>query len=84
VNTKIKEFNRKLKKIIAAYNHISLIETYLRRDLSTRHGLHWNKLGKALAEKLLCLRINKIPEKGPQIMFNLKWIKFASLGDNYS
>jgi hypothetical protein len=54
VNTRIKEFNRKLKKIIAPYNHVSLIETNLRRDFSTRHGLHWNKLGKALVVKLVC------------------------------
>jgi hypothetical protein len=33
VNTKIREFNRKLKKIIAAYNHVSLTETNFRRDL---------------------------------------------------
>jgi hypothetical protein len=82
VNTKIKEFNRKLKKIVAAYNHVSLIETNFKRDLFTRHGFHWNKLGKTLVVKLLCLRINKILEKGPQLMFNHKWIEYTTLGDN--
>lgn len=81
MNTEIKEFNSKLKKITAAYNHVSLIETNLKRQHFTRHGQHWNKLGKALVVKLVSLRINKLLEKGPQLMFNLKWKEQTPLVD---
>lgn len=80
-NIKIKEFNRKLKKITAVYKHVFLMGTNFRRDLFTRHGLHWNKWGKAQAVKLLCQKIKIILQEEPQLMTNLKWIESATLGD---
>jgi hypothetical protein len=73
VNSEIEEFNRKLKRIVTSYNHASLLETNLKREFFTRHGLHWNKLGKALVVKLILLRINKLIGKGPQTPINLTW-----------
>jgi hypothetical protein len=37
------------------------------------HGLHWDKLGKALVVKLILLRINKVIGKGLQTPINLNW-----------
>ncbi|XP_033608380.1 uncharacterized protein LOC117282525 [Cryptotermes secundus] len=48
VNSEIEEFSRQLKKIATLYNHVSLLETNLKRECFTKHGLHWNSLGKTL------------------------------------
>lgn len=81
-NLKIKEFNKKLKKITAAYKHVFLIETNFKRELFTRHGLHWNKRGKTLVVKLLCQRIRTITEKRPHLVFNLKWKEVGIQGES--
>jgi hypothetical protein len=73
VNSEIKEFNRKLKKIVTSYNHVSLLETNLKRESFTRHGLHWNFLGKTLVVKLIPLQINKLIGKESQTPINLIW-----------
>lgn len=80
VNNEIEEFNRKLRKIATLYNHVSLIETNLRRECFTKHGMHWNSLGKTLVGKLISLQINKLVGKGIQTPINLPWIDNASLG----
>jgi hypothetical protein len=72
-NQKIKDFNKKLKKITAAYKHVSFIETNFKRELFTRHGLHWNKRGKTQVVNLLCQRIRSITEKRTLLVLNLKW-----------
>jgi lysophospholipase L1-like esterase len=59
INLQIEELNRKLNKITTLYNHVSLLETNFKRECFTRHGLHWNSLGKSLVVKLLLHQINK-------------------------
>jgi hypothetical protein len=59
INLEIEEFNRKLKKITTLYNHVSMLETNFKRECFTRHGLHWNFLGKSLVVNLLLHQINK-------------------------
>jgi lysophospholipase L1-like esterase len=46
MNCEIQKFNRKLKEIVNLYNHASLLETILKREFFTRHGLHLTQRGK--------------------------------------
>ena len=73
LNLEIEEFNRKLKKIATPYNHVSVCETNLKRECFTRHGLHWNSLGKDLVVKLLKHQINKVIGKSVQAPISLAW-----------
>jgi hypothetical protein len=80
VNSEIEEFNRKLKKIVTLYNHVSLLETNLKRECFTKHGLHWNSLGKTLVVKLISLQINKLVGKGLLNLISLTWLDNALPG----
>jgi hypothetical protein len=57
VNSEIEEFNKKLQKIATLYNHVSLLETNLKRECFTKHGLHWNFLGKTMVVELILLQL---------------------------
>jgi len=46
VNSEIKSFNRKLKKIIKVHHHTSVLDFMTTRNLYTSHGLHLNGQGK--------------------------------------
>ena len=46
VNSAVTSFNRKLKKLIKAHHHASLLEIDTNRNLYTTHGLHLNGQGK--------------------------------------
>jgi hypothetical protein len=63
INSENNEFNRKLKKIDALPNHVSLIETTLKRECSTKHWPHWNSIGETLVFKLIPLQISKVLRK---------------------
>jgi hypothetical protein len=84
VNLEIKEFNKRLKKIVNAYNHVTLLETSRVRESFTRHGAHWNSYGKGLAMKLLAQQINKVIEKGSQTPINLYWKDNACVSNSSS
>jgi lysophospholipase L1-like esterase len=45
VNSAIKSFNRKLKKLVKAHHHASILEIANVRNLFTNHGLHLNGQG---------------------------------------
>jgi hypothetical protein len=64
-----------------SYNHVSLLETNIKREFFTRHGLHWNFLGKTLVMKLILLKINKLIGKGSQTLINLIWKDNAMEGN---
>jgi hypothetical protein len=49
------------------------LETKFKRECFTRHGLHWNSLGKSLVAKLLLHQIIKVTNKGFQTPINLPW-----------
>jgi len=46
INSAVTTFNRKLKKLIKAHHHASLLEIVTNRKLYTNHGLHLNGQGK--------------------------------------
>ena len=49
----IQAVNRKLNKIAKAYNNVTIVDSNLRRECVTRHGLHRNKYGKERLSKLI-------------------------------
>lgn len=46
VNSEIKPFNTKLKKMVKVHQHTSVVETDNNRKLFTNHGLHLNGQGR--------------------------------------
>jgi hypothetical protein len=48
VNKGIRSFNKKLMEITKEHRQVALIEIDVDRKYHTRHGLHFNKLGKFL------------------------------------
>jgi hypothetical protein len=46
VNNEVVRFNRLLKKRTELYNNMKLLETDLKREYFTKHGLHLNSFGK--------------------------------------
>ena len=67
VNVSINSLNKKLKKLAKAYTHISFIDTNNDRSMFTKHGLHFNKLGKRIiTQKLAGLLTSTFDRKPPQ------------------
>ena len=61
----MKLFNRKLKKIVKVYQHMSVLEMNNDRKLFTNHILHLNGQGKEVLSKLSLTHIQ---------YWNRKWI----------
>jgi hypothetical protein len=53
VNSEIKSFNRKLKKMVKVYQCTSVLEMDNDRKLFTNHSLHLNGQGKEVLSKLI-------------------------------
>jgi hypothetical protein len=54
VNREVEVFNRKLCKLVKAFEYIALIKLDLNRELFTKHGLHMNGKGKeSVAKKIM-------------------------------
>jgi hypothetical protein len=51
VNKEVEVFNRKLGKLVKAFEYTALIKLDLNRELFTKHGLHMNGKGKELVAK---------------------------------
>jgi len=63
INSAVTTFNRKLKKLIKAHHHASLLEIVTNRDLYTNHGLHLNGQGKErLANQILSLILSVLEQ----------------------
>ena len=58
VNSSISIVNRKLKKPVKVFPHISFLETDSKRSLFTSHGLHVNKSGKQLVTYQIASLLN--------------------------
>jgi hypothetical protein len=48
VNNEVISFNRQLKKRMAPYNNVKILENGLEREYFTKHGLHLNSSGKRM------------------------------------
>ena len=73
VNVTINSLNKKLEKLAKAYTYTSFIDTNNDRSMFTKHGLHFNKLGKrSIIQKLAGLLTSTFDRKSPQPIF-LGW-----------
>ena len=63
VNNKIKALNSKLLKLAKIFKHVNIIEPANNRLLFTKHGLHFNELGKELLSNQLVLHILSVLEE---------------------
>ena len=74
INSEIISFNRKLKKIIKAHNHTSLLDLMTTRNLYTTHGLHLNGQGKEKLANQIFHHVYAIlkQEKDSSILLNWK------------
>jgi len=74
VNSEIKSFNRKLKKMGKVYQHTSVLEMDNDRKLFTNHSLHLNGQRKEMLSKLIVCHTYSILEQkiDPPIILNWK------------
>jgi len=74
VNSEVKSFNRKLKKIGKVYQHTSVLEMDNDWKLFTNHGLHLNGQGKEMLSKLIVCHTYSVLEQriDPPIILNWK------------
>jgi len=72
INSAVTTFNRKLKKLIKAHHHASLLEIVTNRELYTNHGLHLNGQGKERLANQIVSHILSILEQseGPPIVLD--------------
>jgi hypothetical protein len=74
VNSEIKSFNRKLKKMVKVHQHISVLEIDNDRKHFTNHCLHLNGEWKEVLSKLIVSHTYSILEQkiDPPIILNWK------------
>ena len=58
VNKEVDRFNRILHKRLRNNEHVKVIDSVVRRELYTKHGLHLNNNGKELMAQLITDQIN--------------------------
>ena len=60
MNEKIRNYNRKLKKVIKGFKNFRLINVLSDRNLFTKHGIHMNAEGKELVVGKLIEEISTV------------------------
>jgi lysophospholipase L1-like esterase len=63
VNKEIEVCNRKLGKLVKAFEYTALIKPDSNREVFTKHGLHMNNKGKELVTKKITSAIKHILDK---------------------
>ena len=63
VNKAVNSFNTKLKKLIKAHHHASLLEIDTNRNLYTNHGLHLNSQGKERLANQIVSHVHSVLER---------------------
>ena len=73
VNTEVKVFNRKLKKIMKGFENSRVIDINMDRNLFTQHGLHMNASGKTEIAKVIVGAVEDILQHRQHSSIKLKW-----------
>jgi hypothetical protein len=73
VNNEVINFNRQLKKRIAPYNNVKVLETGLERGYFTNHGLHLNSSGKECIARKLAAVVTSFLKKEKVSPISLPW-----------
>lgn len=63
INNEVETYNRKMKKRMKVYEHVCVVDVYLKREHFTRHGLHMNYKGKEEAARTISSTIDCINNK---------------------
>jgi len=73
MNSEIISFNRKLKKMVKVYQHMSVLEMDNDRKLFTNLGLHLNSQGKEVLSKLIVSHTYSVLEQKIDPLLILNW-----------
>jgi len=72
VNTEVKTFNRRMKKLMKTFPHVTTMDIDLVRKHFTTHGLHMNSKGKYEMAQRIATQIMKVvtgkKEKNPIVL----------------
>ena len=72
INNEVIRFNRQLKKIMAPFNNMKILETNLKRECFTKHGLHLNSAGKECIALILAMMVKNCLNKKRMPLIRLK------------
>ena len=80
-NRYIQAYNSKLKTMLKAFKHVSLVEMNTIRDYYTRHGLHLNSQGKEWLAKQIVKQIELLIKKASKVnpAIPLKWLDESTM-----
>jgi hypothetical protein len=82
VNNAVKDFNKKLRKHLKAYDNLKMIEVENLRELYTNHGLHLNGIGnESLANKIVKVTNNILNGK-KLVPIERKWKEEEIMGSS--
>jgi len=81
INNEVIRFNRQLKKIMALFNNVKIVETNLKREYFTKHSLHLNSAGKECIALRLAMIIKSCLNKKRMSPIRLKWKDNATFSD---
>jgi len=73
VNNEVTSFNRQLRKRIAPYNKVKILDTGLERGSFTKHGLHMNSCGKECIAQRLTIAVGSFLKKKKVSPISLYW-----------
>jgi RNase H-fold protein (predicted Holliday junction resolvase) len=59
INLEIQKINTKLRVVTNSFSHVSMIEMEPKREFFTKHGLHFNKIGKEKLAKSIANLISQ-------------------------
>ena len=83
VNNEVIRFNRQLKKIMAPFNNMKILETNPKREYFTKHGLHLNSAGKECIALRLAMMVKSCLNKKGMSPIRRKWkATFSDLNGN--
>jgi hypothetical protein len=73
VNKEVEVFNRKLGKLVKAFEYTALIKLDSNREVFTKHGLHMNNKGKELVAKKIMSAIKYMLYKNIEEPISMTW-----------
>jgi hypothetical protein len=73
VNNEVIRFNRQLKKRMAPFNNVKILETNVEREYFTKHVLHLNSAGKERIVLRLAMMVKSFLNKKRMSPIRLKW-----------
>ena len=81
VNNEVTNFNRQLRKRTAPYKNVKVLETGLKREYFTKHGLHLNLPGKECIAQELARAVRSFFKEEKMSPISLHWKDDTSLSD---